>query len=160
MAAELRTLLYSTHTWARAYVNKVHVCKYLFCRWIIASLGDNLMFSLREKISTTQTPIMAGARQPAEFYTELPRHTGLSSSNNYCLRKKIYHCSIMMINSDEEIAEWVANNTKSELFCSFDSRHLLLPKFRFRVYSDPEFYFFRRESLFASTLNLDSLFLC
>ena len=40
-------------------VNKVHVCKYLFCRWIIASLGDNLMFSLREKISTTQTPMVA-----------------------------------------------------------------------------------------------------
>ena len=42
----------------RHNVNKVHVCKYLSCRWIIASLGENLMFSLREKISTTQAPML------------------------------------------------------------------------------------------------------
>ena len=57
----------------RHNVNKVHVCKYLFCRWIIASLGDNLMFSLREKISTTQTPMFVITRYPSsvrrKFFT-------------------------------------------------------------------------------------------
>ena len=57
----------------RHNVNKVHVCKYLFCRWIIASLGDNLMFSLREKISTTQTPMVICTSRQSSYLTRSHR---------------------------------------------------------------------------------------
>ena len=97
----------------RHNVKKVHVCKYLFCHWIIASLGDNLMFSSREKISTTQTPMTETRYMSAKYIKNIRLISNTNNTNKGRLlrstvrRFRIFNPLYVIL---KEFKQWIGLN--------------------------------------------------